>query len=85
MKEPFARRREPYMWWVGATPHPPHIRIPLRNQGFFITLLSPYCRSHVYQITITMVPDGVLASGECGLCGARAQCLQPSVRDRQGA
>ena len=47
--------------------------------------LSPYCRSHACQITITMVPDGVLASGECGLCGARAQCLQPSVRDRQGA
>ena len=46
---------------------------------------SPYCRSQAYQITITMVPDGVLASGECGLCGARAQCLQPSVRDRRGA
>ena len=24
---------------VGAKPQPPHIRIPLRNQGFFITLL----------------------------------------------
>ena len=24
---------------VGAGPQPPHIRIPLRSQGFFITLL----------------------------------------------
>jgi hypothetical protein len=46
---------------------------------------SPYCRSQAYQITITIVPDGVLVSGECGLCGARAQRLQASVRDRQGA
>jgi hypothetical protein len=46
---------------------------------------GPDCCSQAYQITVTMVPDGVLAAGECGLCGARAQCLQPSVRDRRGA
>ena len=27
---------------VGAKSQPPHIRIPLRNQGFFITLLEEH-------------------------------------------
>jgi len=26
--------------WLGQTPQPPHVRIPLRNQGIFITLLG---------------------------------------------
>jgi hypothetical protein len=61
-------------------PQPDDSRPGVQRHG-----LCPYCRSHAYKITITMVPDGVLASGECGLCGARAQCLRPSVRDRRGA
>lgn len=45
-------------------PEPDDSRPGVQRHG-----LSPHCRSHAYQITITMVPDGVLASGECGLCG----------------
>ena len=45
MKRHLARRREPVYVMVGALPQPPHIRIPLRNQGIFITLLvtPPRC------------------------------------------
>ena len=35
---------------IGALPQPPHIRIPLRNQGFFITLLGlPDARAECLQ------------------------------------
>jgi hypothetical protein len=40
MKNRLARRSEPYMWWGGPPPTPPHIRILSRKQGFFITLLE---------------------------------------------
>ena len=39
MKKRLARRRESHTGWLGRSPNHPYMRLPLRNQGFFITLV----------------------------------------------